>query len=59
VPRENQLLVVRAFCVALFLAGCMVGLDAAEIPAPDICDWLDNEWLRWLAGCPPLDSGAS
>jgi hypothetical protein len=23
-----------------------------------ICDYLENEYLRWLAGCKPLDSGA-
>jgi hypothetical protein len=51
---------LKASLVALAIAGWMViGLEASELPILDVCDFLTNEWLRWLAGCPPLDSGAN
>jgi hypothetical protein len=49
----------KAFLVALALAGSMAVADAAELPGLDPCDYIENSFLRWLAGCPPLDSGAN
>jgi hypothetical protein len=58
---SRQLL--KAFLIVLavvgFIAICGRAAHAAELPIVDVvCDFLENEWLRWLAGCPPLDSGA-
>jgi hydrogenase/urease accessory protein HupE len=57
--RENRLRIVKALFVAVALAGSMVMLEAAQLPVVDPCDYIENSFLRWLAGCPPLDSGAN
>jgi hypothetical protein len=55
--------VLKAVLMALAIVGWLLliarSLEASQIPVLDPCDFLENEFLRWLAGCPPLDSGAS
>jgi hypothetical protein len=56
---ESRLRIVRAFLLAVALASTMAVLEAADLPGVDPCDYLTNSFLRWLAGCDPLDSGAN
>jgi hypothetical protein len=46
------------FAVMLALAFVFVVTHASVIfPGPDYCEYLDNAFLRWLYGCPPLPAG--
>jgi len=51
---------MRRFLVALLLAVAIVFAVThtnVVFPGPDVCDSIDNAFLRWLYGCPPLPAG--